>query len=241
MINHNLENEKDIKNNSIVPEKDQTHFLETTLGKTINIGLDIGIRALLPDLFEDAVIGIKNELLENGMREGIKKTIDAALDFGKSALGIVTGKFENVEQIQTAVKRGGMIDSISNVLDFTLQKTEERGVLNKNITNILKKGKNIVLDNISKNIENELEKQINGIEKLNTYIEKWKENFSHENIDGMEKEFSKIEKTLKGLVPLENTIKEARKIENIHALLKQKNGNFDLDDIELALAEKLIS
>lgn len=240
MQEHNLENEISIENNSIVKEKEQTNFLETTLGKTINMGVDIGIRALLPDLIEDGVIEIKNTLLENGLREGIQKTIDTVLDLGKSAIGVVTGKFENVEQIQNAVKKGGMIDSMSNVLDFTLKKTEEKGLLNKNVTSILKTGKNVVLNNISSNIEKELQGQVSGIEKLNTYIKNWNYHFSEKNVQGMKKEYNKINKILKNLVPLENTLKEARKIENIHILAEQRGGNYNFDETEVTLAGKLV-
>ena len=49
----------------------QKNFLETTLGKTINLGVDIGIRALLPDFIEEQIIDLKNNLIEN-----INKEID---------------------------------------------------------------------------------------------------------------------------------------------------------------------
>lgn len=39
-------------NNNLEIEKEQNNFLETTLGKTINTGIDIGIRAILPDYIE---------------------------------------------------------------------------------------------------------------------------------------------------------------------------------------------
>ena len=50
-----LENEIKLENN-LVNEKEQNNFLETTLGKTINTGIDIGIRALLPDYIEEQII-----------------------------------------------------------------------------------------------------------------------------------------------------------------------------------------
>ena len=74
-----LENEVKLENN-LVNEKDQNNFLETTLGKTINTGIDIGIRALLPDFIDDQVINIKNNLLKNGLKEGISKTIDDTIE-----------------------------------------------------------------------------------------------------------------------------------------------------------------
>ena len=49
--------------NEIVTKNNQTSFLQTTLGKVINLGLDTGIRALLPDLIEDQVIIIVTIIL----------------------------------------------------------------------------------------------------------------------------------------------------------------------------------
>ena len=77
--------------NELVTENTQNKFLNSTLGKVINFGLDIGIRALLPDLIENQVIDIKDAILNNGFSAGIKKAISSAIDLGKSALGIVTG------------------------------------------------------------------------------------------------------------------------------------------------------
>ena len=62
--NNNLE-----LNNKIVNENTQKSFLETTLGKTINTAIDIGLRAILPDFVENQVIGIKNNLLNYGLKD----------------------------------------------------------------------------------------------------------------------------------------------------------------------------
>ena len=43
--------------------KSQNSFLQSTLGKIINTGLNIGIRALLPNVIEDQVIEIKDAIL----------------------------------------------------------------------------------------------------------------------------------------------------------------------------------
>ena len=58
-----LENEIKLENN-LVNEKEQNNFLETTLGKTINTAIDIGIRALLPDFIDDQIINVKNNLIK---------------------------------------------------------------------------------------------------------------------------------------------------------------------------------
>ena len=65
---------------------------------------------------------IKNTLLSEGLSEGIKKVVSSAVDFGKSALGIVTGNFENISQIKKAVEQGGLIDTLSEEI-FNLRAT----------------------------------------------------------------------------------------------------------------------
>ena len=145
-------NELDVTNN-LVQNEEQTKFLETTLGKTINTALDIGIRALLPDFIDEQVINIKDNLFNYGLKDGIKETIDDAIDIGKSAIGIFTGNFENVSQMQNAVEAGGLIDGISSLLDTVVDKVNQKGIINYNIANTIKQGKNVILNSIESNIE----------------------------------------------------------------------------------------
>lgn len=229
-IDNNLEN-------SI--EKEQNNFLETTLGKAINVGLDLGIRALFPDLIEDQIINIKDTFLNEGFKEGINEIVDSAIDLGKSVIGIFTGKFENISQVQTAVKSGGIIDSTSNLIDFVLNKIQKNDLLSNTTINIIKKGKDLLLDNVNKNIENTLTKQVTSLEKLNEYSENWNKYFELKDFNNMDKEFEKIQNELKEVIPLENTLKQVRKIENIHNLIKNNGQNFDISEIEKELAEKL--
>lgn len=53
-------------------EKQQNKFINTCLGKVINTGMNIGIRAVMPDLLENEVINIKDAILENGFKSRIK-------------------------------------------------------------------------------------------------------------------------------------------------------------------------
>ena len=55
----------------------------------------------------------------------------------------------------------------------------------------------------------------------------------------MQREYSKLQKELKELVPLENTLKNARQVENIHYLIKNNGKNFNLSEEEFELAKKL--
>ena len=220
-------------------DKQQNTFLESSLGKVIDSSVDLGLRAILPNFIEDEVIEIKDTLIKEGFSEAINKAIDGAIDIGKSALGIVTGKFESVSQAEKAVEKGGIVDSVSNILDFTLDKVSDMGLLSKNITKVIKSGKDSLIDNVSSDIKKEFKTQNKNIENLNKYNNSWKKSFEAKDFSSMEKYIKKINNLLNKTLPLENTIKNARTIENLHELIKNNGKNFELTNEELQLAELL--
>lgn len=220
-------------------DKQQNNFLESTLGQVIDSSVDLGLRAILPNFIEDEVIEIKDTLIKEGFPEAVNKAIDSAIDIGKSALGIVTGKFESVSQAERAVEKGGIVDSVSDVLDFTLDKVSDMGLLSKNITKVIKSGKDALIDNVSSDIKKEFKTQNKNIENLNKYNNNWKESFEAKDFSSMEKYMKKINNLLNKTLPLENTIKNARTIENLHELIKNNGKSFELTNEELQLAELL--
>lgn len=226
-----------ISKNSL--EKEQKNFFETNIGKVVNIGLDIGLRALLPDMIEEQIIDVKDSIMQEGLKEGIKKAVDSAVDLGKSVIGIFTGNFETVGQAQNAIKNGGIIDGISNTLDFVFEKVGDTGKIPNSIVTTIKKGKNVILDSISNNIEEEFNKQLDAAEKLQKYTNNWKQYFQNHDFAGMEKEYQKMQDKFKRIIPLENTIKEARTIQNLHQLIKNNNQKFNLTAEQLELVKLL--
>ena len=156
--------------NNIESNLEQKNFLETTIGKTINTGIDIGIRAILPDYIENQIIELKDNLIEYGLKDGIKKSIDDAINLGKSAIGIVTGNFENISQAQQAIKSGGIIDNVSSLLDDVINKVKSNGLINNTVAKTIKQGKNTILNNVEKNIENTFNSQIKALSYTEKYI-----------------------------------------------------------------------
>jgi len=221
-------------------EKKQESFLETTLGKVINKAVDIGIAAVVPDLIEDEVIDIKNAIIKNGFQEGVKTAINGAINLGKSVMGMATGKFEDVSQAQNVIKSGGVLDNVSSLLDFALNKAKSSGILDKNIYQVIKQGKNTILNQVEKGITKEFGKQTENFEKLGTYMNSWRQNYKEQNFNGMEKNYEKIQETLKELLPLEKTLSEARKIENLHEMIRNNDQKFNLTMEQEKLAEILI-
>ena len=233
--NLNLEN-----NSNNVTLEEQKSFLETNLGQVVNAGVDLGLKALLPDIIEDEVIEIKDSIITDGFSAGIKTAIDNVVDMGKSVLGIFTGKFDNLSQVKSVIKDGGLIDSISDVLDWGINKARKSGLIDKTTANLIDKGKDAILDTVNNGIENNLTSQMESVEKIDKYISKWSEYYQNQDFNNMDKQYKKIEKELENIMPLENVITKARQLENVHLLIKNKGGDFNISQEELELANKLI-
>jgi len=220
-------------------KREQKEFLETTLGKTINTAIDIGIRAIFPEFIDEQIINIKDNLLIYGLKEGISKTVEDAINLGKDTLGILTGNFESIKQMQNVVKAGGLIDGISSLLDTVIEKIEEKGLIKPSISDTIKDGKDIILNSIENNIEQNFKDKANIIEDIEKYINNWNNYFENKNFNGMEREYNKIENQIYNLAPIEK-IKEKKKIiQNIHNLIKNNGQDFNLSEYQLELAKKL--
>ena len=216
---------------------EKNNFLNSVLGKTINTAIDIGLRAILPDLIENQVIDIKNALLQNGLKSGIDTAVNSAINLGKSAVGIVTGNFENMDQVKMAVGNGGIVDTVSKVLDKAINTTYKKGYIDKTVTSIIKNGKNVLLNNITNNIKSELDQQTNSVVKLEKYVNNWKEYYNNKDFEGMTKEYNKIKTQINKVIPLENILKETRKVETLHELIKNNGQNFNITEAEKNIIE----
>ena len=56
----------------------------------------------------------------------------------------------------------------------------------------------------------------------------------------MQKNFTKMQKELEKVVPLEKVINKAKIVENLHTLIKNNGKDFNLSEYEKELANKLI-
>ncbi len=236
-----IENNINLENNNLrsVTYEEQKSFLESNLGQVINGGINLGLKAILPDFLEDEIIEVKDSIITDGFSAGIKTAINNVIDMGKSILGIFTGKFENMSQVKNVIKKGGLIDSVSDVLDWGIKKSKQSGLINSSTANIIQKGKNTILNTINNSIENNMTSQIESIEKIDKYITNWKEYYQNQDFNNMEKQYKKMENELKNVIPLEDIITRARQLENLHLLIKNKGGDFNVSKEELELANKL--
>lgn len=217
----------------------QNNYLKSSVGDAINQGLDFGIRQVFPDFVEDQIINFKNNLVDYGIKDGIQQTVEDAINFGKNALNIVNGNFENITQAQQAISSGGIIDNISDLLDFTIDGLKSANVIDSSLAKTITKEKNNILKNIEKNIEKSFTNQINNLEKLEKYMENWKGSFESKDFSGMQNEYNKMQKVIDSLMPIENTLNDYRTIENLHNLIKNNGKDFNLTEEQLELSKKL--
>ena len=234
-----MELENEVINN-LETEKNDNSFFNTFIGQTVNSAIDVGLRTILPDLIENQIIDVKNALIENGLIGGIRSAVDSTVEMAKSAAGIVTGNFQNMDQVKMAVEKGGIIDTVSSILDKVIDKANQYNMINDTITNVIKSGKNVLLNNIANNIENQIEQQESTIEVLKNSVKNWNTYYEQQDFEGMEVKNKKIEEKIKEIVPLENILKETRRVENIHNLIKNNGNNFNITEEEIAVANKLI-
>ena len=239
ILNNKLEVDKNLSLDSEVTIEKQNSFLETSLGRVIDTGINLALRAVLPDLIENQVIEVKDVLMREGLKEGINAIINSAIDMGKSTIGIFTGKFDNISQVQNAVKNGGIIDSTSNLLSKVIDEAKKNKLIEPSVATMLKRGKNMILESVNNNIEDLLSSQMKSVEKINKYSSNWKTYYNMKDFKGMEREYKKLQTELNNVVPLEKTIKDERQIENLHNLIKNNGNNFNISYEAVELAKKL--
>ena len=126
------------------------------------------------------------------------------------------------------------------VLNSGIKWIKEKGYVKKGTANAIKKGKDTIIKIIDKNVGNELENQIEAIDKINGYIEKWHRYYEERNFSNMEYQYKKIEENLEKVIPLEDVLTKARQVENLHELIKNNGKNFDLSEEEKNLANMLV-
>ena len=217
----------------------ENNFFQSNLGQAINSAIDVGLKAILPNFIEDDIIEIKDAFIEEGFSEAIDTAINKAVSLGKTAIGTITGSFETVSQAKKAIEKGGLIDGVSDAIDFVLKKAKSAGLISKDVSNLIKNSKNAILNTVSTNIENEFDIQNEKIEKLQNYNNTWNEAFENKDFEKMDQNMKKIQKILTNIIPIENVINESRTMENLHELIKNNGKNFELNEEEINLAKML--
>lgn len=219
----------------------QGSFLKSQMGQAINNGIDMGLKTVLPEFLDDQILNLKNNLMQFGLGKGIKKSVEDAINLGKTTLGVINNNYESIEEAQKVIEKGGVLDQVSGLLDSAITGLKNNRVINTTIAKELKNQKNTIIKNIENNVEKTFTDQLNNIEKLDKYIANWKECFQNQDYSGMQKEYYKMNTVMKEIMPLEKVINNYNYVESLQNLIKNNGKNFDLSNEEFELAEKLFN
>ncbi len=224
--NNNLDTQltNDISKNEI--SKSQNDFIGDMFKNALNFGIDIGIKALVPDLIEDQVLDIKDSILENGFSDGINTLIKKVDEFKNSIKGIFTGNFNTIQEINTATKQGGIIKTVSKGISKGIDAGVKSGAIPKPVGHIIKAGKTTILNEFSSSLESQIKKEMKKFDTLNELNKKWYDALDKRDFNKMTKYTEKISELSKDLVKFSKIIEETKKIEELHNFIKE-NNSFD--------------
>lgn len=220
-------------------EKNLENTKEINALKIVDIVLNIGLKAVLPNFLENDVIEIKDTFIKEGFLEGVQEILNKLEDMGKSIIGIFSGQFETIEQIKRLVQTDGILDGISKLLDKILKRMLNKGKIDKNIYNLIKTGKTEMLNILEEELKSTYQENTYSLEKLNLYCEEWKESYKKQDYKEMKKSINKIKQRLEKSELVEDIIKEARNIEKVQKYIEKKGSIDNLSDKEKQLLEKI--
>lgn len=221
-------------------ENAQNNFFQKSWGQAISDGIDYGLKAILPDFIEDEIIQIKNAFIKEGLTEGIKTAIEITLNKGKEIIGMFTGNLENITQAEAILKNGDLIKKIAEILENIIDKCVKNGLLKESLGNLIKSGKDSMLNYAEKNIEKINKEQTKKIKEMNEYIEDWEEAFKNQDFKKMQNAYIKINHRMDSVMPIKETLDKAEVVENLHNLIKNNGKDFNLTEEQLELAKQLI-
>lgn len=236
----NLELSKDFMSQGMDIDivKKQNNFLDSKFMNILNTSLDIGIKALLPDFIENTVIDVKDSLMQEGIKAGINTMLNGFRDIGKSIVGVFTGKFDNINQMDIATKQGGIIKTFSKLLSTGIGMSVSKGLISPELGTILKNGKTVILSSFSNNLEGNIEKQFKSFEKLEKQINNWEINYKSQDLTKMKRNYINIMNLKKEIIPFQELMDKTKKINVMHNWI-EKNKSFNLPKEMIDLISKI--
>jgi len=158
-----------------------------------------------------------------------------ALKTGMNNLGMKRSTFNDLKSIFDAVKEGNLKRGLDSGLDIAI------GMLpvSKNIKNIIKSSKDLILD---KSFDDELKtimkKQQNTISRIDKKCNQMEEAFSNRDSKSLDKIYKTLKSDIEKVMPIKNVIDNGNRMINKYELYKSK-GSFDFTNEELELCNKL--
>lgn len=234
-----IETDKRIENTK---ETEQKEFLDTTIGKIVDAGLDFAISTFVPDLIEKPVSNLKDKLLSWDFNKEKETISSGALEQTKKSeenRGKEVDIGNVVANLKDFLKEEKTINSFSKIIDAAIKELVDKDKISSNVSKMVKEGKNAVVEKIKEKIDHELDGQIVYVEELKEQTEKWKNYYQEKDIKNMKAVSKKIDSLMKDIMPIDTILTEAKQIQNLQQLIENNNNQFDLSSTQLELAKML--
>ena len=234
-----IETDKRIENTK---ETKQKEFLDTTIGKIVDAGLDFAISTFVPDLIEKPVSNLKDKLLSWDFNKEKETISSGALEQTKKSeenSGKEVDIGNVVANLKDFLKEEKTINSFSKIIDAAIKELVDKDKISSNVSKMVKEGKNAVVEKIKEKIDHELDGQIVYVEELKEQTEKWKNYYQEKDIKNMKAVSKKIDSLMKDIMPIDTILTEAKQIQNLQQLIENNNNQFDLSSTQLELAKML--
>lgn len=225
----NKENQKEIKLNK------KGNF-NKTVENIANIALDLGIRAALPNYIEDQVIEIKNIILKNGVKEGVKEISNKAKNIFETFVG-KNGKTK-ISELRELTKQNGLMKSFSKILSEAIDFSIKHKMISKEVGSLLKSGKNAMVSDFSRKLENKMMKEIKAVEKFKEAYIKWEKGLENNDLEEINKNYEIIIKNYNKISSDLKDIIDVEKVEYINNYLN-KNGDKEIEKEDFELLKKI--
>lgn len=234
-----IETDKRIENTK---ETEQKEFLDTTIGKIVDAGLDFAISTFVPDLIEKPVSNLKDKLLSWDFNKEKETISSGALEQTKKSeenSGKEVDIGNVVANLKDFLKEEKTINSFSKIIDAAIKELVDKDKISSNVSKMVKEGKNAVVEKIKEKIDHELDGQIVYVEELKEQTEKWKNYYQEKDIKNMKAVSKKIDSLMEDIMPIDTILTEAKQIQNLQQLIENNNNQFDLSSTQLELAKML--
>lgn len=230
------------KNINLNIEKKQDNILIKGIKGALNIGLNLGIKAALPNIIEDEVIKLKDSILQNGLKNGLKEGIDNVKNKFKEVMNFFgknkDNKIKNVEVINDLTKRGGEIDELSKLLSKAIDYTIKSKAINKDLGKAIKAGKSTILRNISNKLRDNMTDVLKEFKNIDELHKNWQAGLNNQDYDVMRKNYMKINKIANEVLPYKELFEKLEEMDLIQKYIEE-SGNFNLDNNILDLLKKV--
>lgn len=211
--------------------------LKNGFNSILNSGMDLALKTVLPDFIEDQIIEIKDVIMEEGLKDGVKTLYEDFKDFFKTIFG-KNDNFLITSEINSLTKRGGFIDELSKGLSKGLDYAKEKNIISDSTAKILKSGKTSMIKTFSNELKSSVLDNLKDFDKLDKYVKKWNENYEKKDFQKMERNAVQIEKLSESVLPFSKLIDETTSLLNIHNYIRD-NKTFDISKNELDVLKKI--